>query len=147
VAPVASIGKCGRQDDRRDGDVSGRSGHFAKQYSSKIPVEAVRALAGTVALERAGKGILVTTSSLIPAAYKIQQDNPRIELIDGQGLLALIKKYTGRQMRIEFTRSQPRRSGSRVLSGRCRRRCAAGWWSTCAGWWTSPAAVSVRWSR
>ncbi len=81
----------------------------AKQYSNKIPVEAVRDLAGTIDLERAGKGILVTTSSFTPAAYKIQQENPRIELIDGQGLLALIKKYTGQQMKTEFTRSQPRR--------------------------------------
>jgi len=70
VAPVAGIGKCGCQNDRRDGDVSGRSGHFAKQYFGKIPVEAVRALAGTVALERAGKGILVTASSFTPACTR-----------------------------------------------------------------------------
>jgi restriction system protein len=82
----------------------------AKQYTNKVPVEAVRDLAGTIDLERAGKGILVTTSDFTPAGYKIQESNPRIELINGQGLLALIKKHTGQQMKIEFTRSQPKRA-------------------------------------
>ncbi|HEY5990777.1 MAG TPA: restriction endonuclease [Streptosporangiaceae bacterium] len=82
----------------------------AKQYSNKVPVEAVRDLAGTIDLERAGKGILVTTSSFTRASYKIQEENPRIELIDGQGLLALIKRYTGQQMKIEFTRTQAKRT-------------------------------------
>lgn len=70
----------------------------------------MRDLAGTIDLERAGKGILVTTSEFTPAGYKIQESNPRIELINGQGLLALIKKYTGQQMKIEFTRSQQKRT-------------------------------------
>jgi restriction system protein len=82
----------------------------AKQYSIKVPVESVRDLAGTIDLERAGKGILVTTSEFTPAGYRIMESNPRIELINGQGLLALIKKHTGQQMKIEFTRSQPRRA-------------------------------------
>jgi restriction system protein len=74
----------------------------AKQYRNKVPVEAVRDLAGTIDMERAGKGILVTTSDFTPAGYKLQEQNPRIELINGQGLLALIKNHTGQQMTIAF---------------------------------------------
>jgi restriction system protein len=48
----------------------------AKQYTNKVPVEAVRDLAGTIDLERAGKGILVTTSEFTPAGYKIQRTTP-----------------------------------------------------------------------
>jgi restriction system protein len=65
----------------------------AKRYTHRVPVEAVRDLAGALDHERASKGILVTTSDFTPAGHQFAQGKP-IELINGSGLLALLKEHT-----------------------------------------------------
>jgi restriction system protein len=71
----------------------------AKRYIHRVPVEAVRDLAGALDHERASKGILVTTSDFTPAGYEFAQGKP-IELINGNGLLALLKEHTNLDVRI-----------------------------------------------
>jgi restriction system protein len=56
----------------------------AKQWSKRIPVEAVRDLAGTVDNERAAKGILITTSDFTTGGEKFAQENGRLQLINGE---------------------------------------------------------------
>ena len=63
----------------------------AKRYKNTVGVSAVRDLYGTLLNEGASKGILVTTSSYGPDAYVFSKDKP-IELIDGGGLLYLLKQ-------------------------------------------------------
>ncbi len=64
-----------------------------------MPVEAVRDLAGALDHERASKGILVTTSDFTAAGYEFARGKP-IELINGSGLLALIKEHTKLEVKI-----------------------------------------------
>jgi restriction system protein len=71
----------------------------AKRYIHRVPVEAVRDLAGALDHERASKGILVTTSDFTPAGYQFAQGKP-IELINGNGLLALLKEHTNLDAKI-----------------------------------------------
>ncbi len=71
----------------------------AKRYIHKVPVEAVRDLAGALDHERASKGILVTTSDFTAAGFEFARGKP-IELINGSGLLALIKEYTKLDVKI-----------------------------------------------
>ena len=63
----------------------------AKRYKNTVGVSAVRDLYGTMLNEGASKGILVATSSYGPDAYEFSKDKP-IELIDGGGLLYLLKE-------------------------------------------------------
>lgn len=63
----------------------------AKRYKNTVGVSAVRDLYGTMLNEGASKGLLVTTSSYGPDAYEFSKDKP-IELIDGGGLLYLLKQ-------------------------------------------------------
>ena len=72
----------------------------AKRYKNVVGVAAVRDLYGTMINEGASKGILVTTSHYGPDAYDFSKDKP-IELIDGGGLLYLLKQ-NGYDARIEF---------------------------------------------
>lgn len=72
----------------------------AKRYRNVVGVSAVRDLYGTMINEGAGKGILVTTSHYGPDAYDFAKDKP-IELIDGGGLLYLLKEQ-GIEARIIF---------------------------------------------
>lgn len=70
----------------------------AKRYRHTVGVSAVRDLYGTMMNEGANKGILVSTSGYGTDAYNFAQDKP-IELIDGGGLLYLLKQ-TGVEARI-----------------------------------------------
>ena len=63
----------------------------AKRYKNVVGVSAVRDLYGSMINEGAGKGILVTTSHYGVDAYDFAKDKP-IELIDGSGLLYLLKQ-------------------------------------------------------
>ena len=60
---------------------------------------AVRDLYGTVMNEGASKGILVTTSHYVRAAYEFAKDKP-LELLEGPHLLQLLKEHTGLDARI-----------------------------------------------
>jgi restriction system protein len=71
----------------------------AKRYKDTVGVSAVRDLYGTMMNEGANKGILVCTSGYGPDAYTFVKDKP-IELIDGGGLLYLLREHAGVQARI-----------------------------------------------
>lgn len=71
----------------------------AKRYRNTVGVEAVRDLYGTMLNEGANKGILVTTSGFGPDAYNFSKDKP-VELIDGGGLLYLLREHAGVDARI-----------------------------------------------
>lgn len=71
----------------------------AKRYRDTVGVSAVRDLYGTMLSEGASKGILVSTSSYGADAYNFSKDKP-IELIDGGGLLYLLREHAGMAARI-----------------------------------------------
>lgn len=71
----------------------------AKRYRDTVGVSAVRDLFGTMLNEGANKGILVCTSGYGPDAYNFSKDKP-IELIDGGGLLYLLREHAGTVARI-----------------------------------------------
>ena len=73
----------------------------AKRYSNTVGVSAVRDLFGTMHNEGANKGILVCTSKYGNDAYRFSKDKP-IELIDGQGLLYLLREHAQLEARIIF---------------------------------------------
>jgi restriction system protein len=77
----------------------------AKRYIHRVPVEDVRDLAGALDHERASKGILVTTSDFTRAGYQFAEGKP-IELINGNGLLALIKEHTNLDVKIVMPNKQ-----------------------------------------
>ena len=61
--------------------------------NSKIGEPTLRDLYGVITSERANKGILVTTSYFTSSAIDFAEDKP-IELIDGDKLNSLLKKYS-----------------------------------------------------
>ena len=71
----------------------------AKRYKDTVGVSAVRDLYGTMMNEGANKGILVCTSGYGADAYNFSKDKP-IELIDGGGLLYLLREHAGLDARI-----------------------------------------------
>jgi restriction system protein len=71
----------------------------AKRYRDAVGVSAVRDLYGTMMNEGASKGILVTTGRYGPDAYGFAKDKP-IELIDGSGLLYLLREQANVNARI-----------------------------------------------
>ena len=72
----------------------------AKRYTNPVDVSAVRDLYGTVVNEGATKGILVTTSSFGPDAYRSAKDKP-LTLLDDGNLLHLLSKH-GHKARIDL---------------------------------------------
>jgi restriction system protein len=71
----------------------------AKRYRDTVGVSAVRDLYGTMMNEGANKGILVCTSGYGTDAYNFTKDKP-IELIDGGGLLYLLREHANVHARI-----------------------------------------------
>jgi restriction system protein len=90
------------QDDGIDA-IAYREEHFntgvcviqAKRYSKTVPVEAVRALFGSMAQKKAATGIVVTTSKFGKASYDFARDTGRITLYDGTHLKALLLEHMG----------------------------------------------------
>lgn len=76
----------------------------AKRYTNPVSVSAVRDLFGTVVNEGANRGILVTTSSFGPDAYKFAQGKP-LTLLDGSNLLALLADH-GHRARIDIAEAR-----------------------------------------
>ena len=72
----------------------------AKRYKNTVGVSAVRDLFGTLQNEGASKGILVTTSGYGHASFEFAKNKP-IELIDGAGLLYLLKAHADIDARIQ----------------------------------------------
>ncbi|MFS8447572.1 restriction endonuclease [Xanthomonas campestris pv. campestris] len=71
----------------------------AKRYRDTVGISAVRDLYGTMQNEGASKGILVCTSGYGPDAFNFVKNKP-MELIDGGGLLYLLREHTGMDARI-----------------------------------------------
>lgn len=71
----------------------------AKRYKNVVGVSAVRDLFGTLQNEGGSKGILVTTSGYGKASFEFAKNKP-LELIDGSGLLFLLKEHAGIEARI-----------------------------------------------
>ncbi|NKE63673.1 restriction endonuclease [Lentzea sp. PSKA42] len=67
----------------------------AKRYSKAVPINDVRALAGTMDDTRAGRGILVTTSWFGKQAHDFVARNGRIQLIEGPELKHLLAEHLG----------------------------------------------------
>lgn len=65
----------------------------AKRYKDTVPVESVRAIAGTMHEKKATTGIVVTTSSFGKASYDFATTHGRIQLIDGRNLKALLHEH------------------------------------------------------
>lgn len=76
----------------------------AKRYTSTVGVSAVRDLYGTVMNEGAMKGILVTTSSYGPDAYKFASDKP-LTLLDGGHLLHILARH-GHKAKIDLVEAK-----------------------------------------
>jgi restriction system protein len=72
----------------------------AKRYTNPVDVSSVRDLYGTVMNEGATKGILITTSTFGPDAFRFAKDKP-ITLLDGSNLLHLLAKH-GHRARIDL---------------------------------------------
>ena len=84
----------------------------AKRYKDVVPVESVRALAGTMNVMQAAKGILVTTSWFGKASRDFANANGRIDLIEGPNLKALLRKYLDLDVLIGLPKV-PKRWGQR----------------------------------
>jgi restriction system protein len=72
----------------------------AKRYSTVIGVSHLRELAGAMEEKKAGWGILITTSWFASGCPKKAKDHGRMELIDGERLVYLIKEYLGKEVLI-----------------------------------------------
>jgi restriction system protein len=65
----------------------------AKRYRKLVPVESVRALAGTMDDKRAGRGVMVTTSWFGKSSHDFATRHGRIQLIEGPQLKHLLKEH------------------------------------------------------
>jgi restriction system protein len=89
----------------------------AKRYTGTVPVEAVRALFGTMQAEKAYTGVVVTTSSFGPASHAFADEVGRITLIDGVRLRALLKEHLGLEARVSgATKRTPTQSQTQTQS-------------------------------
>lgn len=67
----------------------------AKRYRKTVPINDVRALAGTMDDKRAGRGVLVTTSWFGKQAHDFAARHGRIQLIEGPELKHLLAEHLG----------------------------------------------------
>lgn len=79
----------------------------AKRTKNHVPVETVRALAGTMHDVNASHGVLVTTSWYGMASTEFAARNGRIHLIDGRNLKALLLEYRGTDVLIGLPKVPP----------------------------------------
>jgi restriction system protein len=64
----------------------------------------IRELAGAMEEKKAGRGILVTTSWFTAGGRQKAHEHGRMQLVDGQNLTFLIKKYVGKEVVISVKR-------------------------------------------
>lgn len=76
----------------------------AKRYAKTVPIEAVRALFGTMQEKKAYTGLVITTSSFGPASYDFAKEVGRITLIEGRQLIALLKEHLGMDVLISLAK-------------------------------------------
>jgi restriction system protein len=79
----------------------------AKRYKNIVPVEAVRALRGTMDAKKAATGVVVTTSWFGAASYTFAQESGRISLIEGRHLKDLLHRYLGMDVLISAGPNRP----------------------------------------
>ncbi|GAA2617363.1 restriction endonuclease [Dactylosporangium fulvum] len=82
----------------------------AKHYKNVVGVNHIRELAGAMEEKKAGRGILVTTSWFTAGGREKAYEHGRMQLVDGQNLIFLIKKYIGKDVVIGVRR--PRNAAS-----------------------------------
>lgn len=78
----------------------------AKRYRKLVPVESVRALAGTMDDKRAGRGVLVTTSWFGKSSHDFAARHGRIQLIEGPELKHLLKEHLDKDVVIGVQRGK-----------------------------------------
>lgn len=81
----------------------------AKRYSGAIGVSHLRELAGAMEENKAGWGILITTSWFTSGCWRKMRDHGRMDLIDGHRLVHLIKEYLGKEVLIGIPNRPPPR--------------------------------------
>jgi restriction system protein len=72
----------------------------AKRYKNKVGPSHVRELAGTMEDKKAGRGVLVTTSTFTKDARLASKRHGRIELIDGPMLVHLFREHLDKDVLI-----------------------------------------------
>jgi restriction system protein len=83
----------------------------AKRYKDVVGVNHIRELAGAMEEKKAGHGILVTTSWFTGGGWQKARDHGRIELIDGNRLVHLIKEHLSKDVLIGITRPRNASTG------------------------------------
>jgi len=65
-----------------------------KKYDGTVPVAKVREFIGVLASDKNGvdKGIFITTGSFTSEAYRLEKNNSRLELIDGEKLVSMFEQ-------------------------------------------------------
>jgi restriction system protein len=89
----------------------------AKRYKNMVPVEAVRALTGSMDAKRASTGVVVTTSWFGPASYDHARQTGRMTLIDGRHLKALLKKHLNMDILLSLSKTPPGWDPSDIAGG------------------------------
>lgn len=82
----------------------------AKRYSAAVGINHIRELAGAIEEKKAGKGVLVTTSWFTPKCWEKAREHGRMELIDGERLVYLIKEHLGKDVLIGIAKRPRTRS-------------------------------------
>lgn len=81
----------------------------AKRYSNVVGVNHIRELAGAMEEKKAGWGVLVTTSWFTSGGWDKARDHGRMELIDGERLVYLIKEHLGKDVIIGINRPRSKK--------------------------------------
>jgi hypothetical protein len=71
-----------------------------KQYLKPVGAEQIRDLIGAIEMSKAERGLLITTSWFTQAAKAVARDHGKLELVDGNMLVYLIRVSLGRTVRI-----------------------------------------------
>lgn len=83
----------------------------AKRYSRVLGPGHIRELVGAMDEKRAGWGILITTSWFTSGCWEKARQNGRIELIDGDRLVYLIKEHMGKDVLVGIPNRPAPREG------------------------------------
>jgi restriction system protein len=75
-----------------------------KRYRKPVGVAIARALLGVVSSEKANKGVLATTSRFTAGTQKFADENPRLELLDGDQLVRLLNEHLGTKWPLHIER-------------------------------------------
>ena len=85
----------------------GRKEHLqveCKLYTGSIGSPTVTKLLGVISSDKSNKGAVVTNSRFTSPAKQFAQENPRIELIDGDSLIPLMNEHIGPRWPLQINR-------------------------------------------